>query len=344
LDDFKRNPQQFIELAAEVINRSKRLAIVAGIKYQRIGNEEYFIQELFEDQELSGYMKSMMDSDRSVHEQVIYQSETEHTFAENLEHNDAIKVYAKLPSGFKIPTPLGPYNPDWAVLVEQDGRERVYFIVETKSSLYTDDLRPKELAKTECGKAHFKAIATDPNPARYKKATKVEDLFVDIPAVGFPFEIVPASQAQPYITHLPLYSLKAAAGKFSGSQDVSEEGWIPVHGHKLDPQMFVAQVVGKSMEPRIPDGSYCIFRANPVGSRQGKIVLAQYHGLSDPDTGGQYTVKKYQSKKNQNPDGTWEHEEIRLEPLNPAYQSIVISPENAVDARVLAEWIDLLKK
>jgi len=140
LDDFKRNPQQFIELVAEIINRAKRLALVDGIKYQRIGTEDYYAQQLFETEELSGYLKSMIDANKSVHEQVIYQADTERTFAEQLENNEAIKVYAKLPGWFRVSTPLGPYNPDWAVLVEKDGAERLYFVVETKSSLFTDDL------------------------------------------------------------------------------------------------------------------------------------------------------------------------------------------------------------
>ena len=142
LDDFKRNPQQFIDLAAEGINRSKRLALVDGIKYQRIGVEDYYAQQLFETEELVGYLKSMIDANKSVHEQVIYQSGTERTFAEQLEMNEAIKVYAKLPGWFRVPTPLGPYNPDWAVL-EKDGAERLYFVVETKSGLFKDDLRTK---------------------------------------------------------------------------------------------------------------------------------------------------------------------------------------------------------
>nr|ART40535.1 L678 [uncultured bacterium] len=178
LDDFKRNPQQFIELAAEIINRAKRMALVDGIKYQRIGADDYYAQQLFETEELSGYLKSMIDANKSVHEQVIYQSDTERTFAEQLEKNEAIKVYAKLPGWFRVPTPLGPYNPDWAVLVEKDGRERLYFVVETKSSLFTDDLRDKESAKIKCGEAHFTALAVGENPAQYIKATKIEDLLV----------------------------------------------------------------------------------------------------------------------------------------------------------------------
>lgn len=176
LDDFKRNPQQFIELAAEIINRTKRMALVDGIKYQRIGADDYYAQQLFETEELSGYLKSMINANKSVHEQVIYQSDTERTFADDLEKNEAIKVYAKLPAWFRVPTPLGPYIPDWAVLVEKDGAERLYFVVETKSSLFTDDLRDKEGAKIACGKAHFKALASGENPAQFIQARNIDDL------------------------------------------------------------------------------------------------------------------------------------------------------------------------
>jgi type III restriction enzyme len=177
LDDFKRNPQQFIELADESINRTKRLALVDGIRYQRIGEEEYYAQELFELEELTGYIKNMLNSDKSVYEQVVYDSAgVERTFAEQLEINEAVKVYAKLPGWFKVPTPLGTYNPDWAVLVEKGGVERLYFVVETKSSLFTDDLRDKESAKIECGKAHFKALATGENPAQFITARNIDDL------------------------------------------------------------------------------------------------------------------------------------------------------------------------
>ncbi len=177
LDDFKRNPQQFIELAAEIIIRSKRLALVDGIKYQRVGAEEYYAQQLFETEELMGYLKSMIDAEKSVHEHVIYQSDTECSFAEQLEKNEAIKVYAKLPGWFKVPTPLGPYNPDWAVLVDVDGSEQLYFVVETKSSLFTDDVRTKEDAKIKCGIAHFAELAKHNTPAaQFIKATKLGDL------------------------------------------------------------------------------------------------------------------------------------------------------------------------
>ena len=176
LNDFKRNPQQFIELAGEIINRQKRMALVDGIKYQRLGDEHFYAQELFEQKELTGYFKNMLNAEKSVYEEVVYDSDTERDFASQLEMNNAIKVYTKLPGWFRVPTPLGTYNPDWAVLVEQDGAERLYFVVETKSSLFTDDLRDKESAKIECGKAHFTALATGKNPATYLVATRLEDL------------------------------------------------------------------------------------------------------------------------------------------------------------------------
>jgi type III restriction enzyme len=180
LDDFKRNPQQFIELASEAINRCKRLALVDGIRYQRLGDEHYYAQELFEQEELTGYLKNMLDATKSVYEQVVYDAGTEAAFADALEKNTAVKVYAKLPGWFTVPTPLGSYNPDWAILVEKDGAERLYFVVETKSSLFTDDLRDRESAKIECGKAHFKALEVCETPARYVVAKSVDDMLATI--------------------------------------------------------------------------------------------------------------------------------------------------------------------
>lgn len=177
LNDFKRNPQQFIELAAEAINRCKRLALVDGIKYQRLGDDEFYAQELFETEELTGYLKNLVeDTQKSVYQHVVYDSSIERDFAEALEKNEAVKVYAKLPGWFKVPTPLGTYNPDWAVLIERDGQERLYFVVETKSSLFEEDLRDREGGKIKCGSAHFKALAVGENPAVYGKFADVDGL------------------------------------------------------------------------------------------------------------------------------------------------------------------------
>jgi type III restriction enzyme len=181
LDGFLRNPAEFIRTAAEAINRTKRTFIVDGIKYQRRAAGDYYSQELFREKELIGYLKSMLPSKRSLFEDVIYQSEVEARFADQLEKNEAVKVYAKLPNWFQIATPLGAYNPDWAVLIERDGEERLYFVVETKGSAFAEDLRETELAKINCGKAHFAALAAtgETNPARFLVATDLTALLAE---------------------------------------------------------------------------------------------------------------------------------------------------------------------
>ena len=182
LDDFKRNPQQFIDLSSQAINRCKRQALVDGIKYRRLGDQYYYAQELFEKEELSGYLKNMLNVEKSVYEQVLYESDVESRFAANLEKATDVKLYAKLPGWFKVPTPLGSYNPDWAVLINSDAGERLYFVVETKGSLYNSDLRPTESAKIDCGKKHFKALTVGESPAHYTVATSVDELLTGIDA------------------------------------------------------------------------------------------------------------------------------------------------------------------
>ncbi len=124
----------------------------------------------------------MIEAKKSVHHHVVYESDTEARFAEDLEKNEAIKVYAKLPDKFTVPTPLGSYNPDWAVLANTAEGERLYFVVETKGSTLSDDLRLVERARIECGKAHFKALEVGEEPVQYEVAKSVDDLLAG-PAV-----------------------------------------------------------------------------------------------------------------------------------------------------------------
>ncbi len=147
-----------------------------------------------------------------------------------------------------------------------------------------------------------------------------------------------------YKEYLPVYTLAAAAGAFGEGMDVKEKGWIKVNiGKALNKKLFVAKVIGKSMEPLIPDGSYCVFSANVVGTRANKIVLVQHSSISDLDSGGKYTVKKYTSKKKYSSDDTWEHDEITLLPLNPDYAPIIIPNTNEGEFMVIAEFISVLK-
>lgn len=159
---FKKNPQRYMEQVAQIITAKMRHMIVDGIKYTKIGDDEYYAQELFETEELSGYLyKNMIESRKSVYEYVVYDSANEENFAKSFEQNERVKMYAKLPSWFAIPTPLGSYNPDWAVLIEVDGKDKLYFVLETKGDITFDALRPKESAKIICGKKHFEALGNE---------------------------------------------------------------------------------------------------------------------------------------------------------------------------------------
>lgn len=152
-------------------------------------------------------------------------------------------------------------------------------------------------------------------------------------------EISPEAQ---YTTHLPVYDLKVAAGGW-GEQGAPEvAGWTEVIGHQIRPGMFVAQVVGPSMEPRIPSGSWCLFAPCPAGSRQGRLLLVQIHTHVDPQDGGRYTIKRYRSTKRSTDDG-WEHQSIELQPLNPEFPAIPVDQDNAEDLRVLGEFKVIIK-
>jgi type III restriction enzyme len=164
LESFKNNPQKFIDGAIKIIKKTMSVFIVDGIKYEKIGDDFYYAQECFEDKELYGYLNKNMIENRegkSIYDYTIYDSDVEKGFARSFNESEEVKLFAKLPSWFKINTPLGGYNPDWAVLVEKDNAERLYFVVESKGSLFSEDLRDTEQAKIDCGKKHFEAISTD---------------------------------------------------------------------------------------------------------------------------------------------------------------------------------------
>jgi len=140
-------------------------------------------------------------------------------------------------------------------------------------------------------------------------------------------------------THLPLYSLRAAAGSL-GEEMLSEpEDWVPApEGVRPAPDMFVAHVVGRSMEPRIPDGSLNLFRLHPAGSRQNKILLIEKFGALDETA--RYTIKRYTSTKVRSGEDEWRHEKILLEPLNPEFEPWEVGPE---DFAVVAEWLRVIE-
>lgn len=171
LEDFKKNPQLYLEEAINIIRRTMKSFIVDGIKYEKIGSGEFYSQDLFETEDLFGYLKDelnkegdMVASTKSPYESLVLDSDIERNFALELEKNKNVKVYAKLPSWFKIPTPLGNYNPDWAVLIktgEANDEEKLYFVVETKGSIFEEERREVENLKIKCGKKHFETVSED---------------------------------------------------------------------------------------------------------------------------------------------------------------------------------------
>ena len=148
------------------------------------------------------------------------------------------------------------------------------------------------------------------------------------------------SQVLPFRTHLPRYSLAVAAGPFlSNPEDVSAEEWLETPPDLLlDEDMFVAEIRGHSMEPRIPDGSLCVFRRHVVGSRNNRLVLVRNSELADDN---QYTVKRYKSEKRVTEDG-FVQTRIRLESLNPAYPSWDLDEESE-KYQVVAEFVRVLE-
>ena len=158
-----------------------------------------------------------------------------------------------------------------------------------------------------------------------------------------PRTVEPAPEDR-YVTSVPLVPLKAAAGGFSDLQNIEDDDfeWVAVESrHRLRNGMFVAQVVGKSMEPAIADGAWCLFRAPVDGTRQGKIVLVQLRDAADPETGQRYTVKRYTSEKAQEGD-SWRHERIALKPVNPGFEPIVLTGAVEDELQVIAELVEVV--
>ena len=156
--------------------------------------------------------------------------------------------------------------------------------------------------------------------------------------------VVP-NRRERYTTCVPLIPPRAAAGAFSDPQHIQDgdHEWVSVDaGYRLRPGMFVAQVVGESMEPVIPNGAYCLFRSPVHGTRQGKTVLVQLRDATDPETGQRYTVKRYESEKVSS-DDSWHHATIRLSPVNRAFDPVVLSGVAEGELEVMAEFLEVLR-
>jgi hypothetical protein len=153
--------------------------------------------------------------------------------------------------------------------------------------------------------------------------------------------VVPRSDER-FRTCVPLVPLVAAAGSFGDPQHplLDDWEWVEVgRQRELREGMFVAQVVGASMEPRIPDGSYCLFASPVTGARRERIVLVELLDEVDVETGERYTVKRYESEKVAEGEDGWRHVRVTLVPLNPAFAPIVLTADDEEAVRVVAEFV-----
>lgn len=149
---------------------------------------------------------------------------------------------------------------------------------------------------------------------------------------------------RPFQTHLPLFELRATGGFFQTDLNVTPAArWLEVHvpgRRSLSEDYFCAYIEGRSMEPEIPDGALCLFRFYKAGTRQGGIYLMQRFATSEG--GGEFTIKRYESRKRQHSDGTWEHESITMDPANPEYADWKLEQDESQYVTV-AQFITVLE-
>lgn len=160
LKDFLNNPEAFLEKAIELIRNNRHALAIDGISYIKLNGKEYYVQEIFDSSELIANLDHNAVAVRhSVYDYIVYDSSSvEKPFALALDNDPDVKMFFKIPDRFKIDTPIGTYNPDWAVFLTKNGEEKLYFILETKGSDNFLDLRTREQLKIHCGKRHFEAL------------------------------------------------------------------------------------------------------------------------------------------------------------------------------------------
>ena len=158
LPEFLVNPQKFMDAVAAILKQQLHKLMIDGIKYERIPGDG-FSMRLFEEKEVVSYLNNRLDVKKSVYDAVVYDSEVEREFAEKLDKRDDVKLFVKLPDWFKIETPLGTYNPDWAILKHDD--TVLYLVRETKGTKNFEKLRNSEAEKIRCGRKHFETLKVD---------------------------------------------------------------------------------------------------------------------------------------------------------------------------------------
>lgn len=158
-DQFAYNPEEFIIKASGLINDEKATAIVQHIAYNML--DERYSTDIFTEPAIKGRLDvNAMKAQRHLYDHILYDSTNERNFAADLDTNTSVAVYVKLPDSFYIATPVGRYNPDWAIAFYEGTVKHIYFVAETKGSLRSMELRDIEKAKIHCAREHFKAISS----------------------------------------------------------------------------------------------------------------------------------------------------------------------------------------
>lgn len=162
---------------------------------------------------------------------------------------------------------------------------------------------------------------------------------------GLPYSILEPDQVKPYQNALPVFDLAVAAGEFSDYQNVEAYDWMQApEWMNVQEGFFVTRVVGESMNRRIPNGAWCVFRSNPAGTRQNKIVLVEHRDIQDVDSGGHNTIKRYHSEKVFDEEGNWSHGRIVMKPESSlfGYSNIELTEEAAEELKVIGGWVATL--
>ena len=181
-DQFKTNPEEFIIKAANLINEQKATLIIQHISYTKIdGQDAVYDTNIFTEPTLKGkFGINAIATTKNIYDHLLYDSIIEKDFAEKLEQAQDVVVYVKLPKGFYISTPVGKYNPDWAIAFNQEHIKHIYFVAETKGNMSSLELRDIEKAKIECAKKHFKSISN--NEIVYDVVSNYEELMQKVMA------------------------------------------------------------------------------------------------------------------------------------------------------------------
>ena len=271
------NPEGFAGIFITSIREVLADHIARNVVYDLAGRGDGDKNEHFPRERHHPQKELVPGSERSLYDQIQIDSDVERNFVERqLNEDDKIVLFFKFPPQFKVRMPrfIGNYVPDWGIVrEEEDGRRKLELVRETKGAEDEKVLQfPNEKRKIWCAKRHFKRLGID-----YRQVThSTEEWWIEEPEQTPELALSDVARrivenvkkSLQFVRFLPVHSLEAAAGKFGSGRDVQEDGWLEVDlGRGLTKDMFIARVVGHSMEPKIPDGSYCVW---PPSEAAGK--------------------------------------------------------------------------